>query len=274
MQNQLRELIHQAGLDSVADKLISLSKPSIRITRQRVNEDDLPIGASRLGGITDLPSGIQWPRYEGRPLSLVAQLNMEDVAPHDVEKVLPTTGWLYFFYDLETMPWGEKEDFGKWRVIYYGGKNDQLARQNQSKTEKHRLNLCKLSFQSQRFIPTSWDFNVDWDKPELIIYPENIGLSKNEVDQYYQLVRQIIGENPNHWMLGHANPVQALMEKSCPSMVDNTTDGDDWLLLLQVDTDHELNIMWDDGGMIYYWIHKDALVAQNFDKVWLFLQCY
>jgi uncharacterized protein YwqG len=48
----------------------------------------------------------------------------------------------------------------------------------------------------------------------------------------------------------------------------------DWVLLLQVDSDERLKIMWGDAGRIYYWVHKDDLARQDFARAWVFMQCH
>lgn len=50
----------------------------------------IPVGASHFAGEADLPAGMEWPRYLGRPL---AQLDLEDIAPYDAEHLLPSSGW-------------------------------------------------------------------------------------------------------------------------------------------------------------------------------------
>ena len=48
----------------------------------------------------------------------------------------------------------------------------------------------------------------------------------------------------------------------------------DWLLLLQIDSDDALQVMWGDTGRVYYWIRRQDLAARKFDRVWTILQCY
>lgn len=277
MQDQLRELIHQVGLDSVADKLVSLSKPSIRITRQRINQADLPIGASRLGGMPDLPPDIQWPELEGRPLALVAQFNLTDVAPYDVEKILPSEGWLYFFYDAATQPWGfDPKHRGKWKVIYYQGKNDTLSRQKAPEGLAFPLFARSVNFRNKLLIPMSFDHDFGFE------------LSDEERKSYYLLLDKLIKQQ-DHWLLGYPKVLQNSMERECqfasngiymggstipePEKASQLEAGvKDWRLLLQIDSDEEE--MWCDSGTIYYWIQQDALAQHNFDNVWFVLQCY
>lgn len=48
----------------------------------------------------------------------------------------------------------------------------------------------------------------------------------------------------------------------------------DWVLLLQVDTEDSIDMMWGDSGSLYYWIRREDLRAGNWDAVWLILECY
>jgi uncharacterized protein YwqG len=48
----------------------------------------------------------------------------------------------------------------------------------------------------------------------------------------------------------------------------------DWLLLLQLDSDDDADMMWGDAGRLYFWINKNDLARRDFSKVWMILQCY
>ena len=61
-------------------------------------------GGSRLGGVPDMAAA--WPRYGGRPLCCVAQLDLEAVAAAGGPDWLPSQGRLLFFYELEHGAWG------------------------------------------------------------------------------------------------------------------------------------------------------------------------
>ncbi len=49
--------------------------------------------------------------------------------------------------------------------------------------------------------------------------------------------------------------------------------ADDWVLLLQLDSDDTGGFMWGDLGMLYYWIRSGDLAERRFDRVWMTLQC-
>lgn len=86
--------------------------------------DDVPVGASKIGGFPDLPPEIEYPvmtgfteawlkgknkgkteHYEKSAMQLVAQINLYELAKSgaDVENLLPKTGMLYIFWSGEIM---------------------------------------------------------------------------------------------------------------------------------------------------------------------------
>jgi uncharacterized protein YwqG len=48
----------------------------------------------------------------------------------------------------------------------------------------------------------------------------------------------------------------------------------DWILLLQLDSDDDTGMMWGDVGMLYFWIRKSDLIIHDFSNVWMILQCF
>jgi uncharacterized protein YwqG len=74
------------------------------------------------------------------------------------------------------------------------------------------------------------------------------------------------------------------MREQCQLVTNGITDADDpranevlkgandWQLLLQVDSDDDLNMQWGSTGILYYWIKQADLQAQRFDHGWLVLQ--
>jgi uncharacterized protein YwqG len=47
-----------------------------------------------------------------------------------------------------------------------------------------------------------------------------------------------------------------------------------WVLLLQVDSDDDAELMWGDAGRLFFWIPEEALAAGDFSAVFVQLQCY
>jgi uncharacterized protein YwqG len=106
--DEIRQALRAAGLERLAGEAERLTLPAIAIEAHAASDDDLPVGASKLGGQPDLPPDTEWPEHNGQPLGFLAQFNLAEVAPYDVESLLPRTGLLSFFYDFVAALWGSR----------------------------------------------------------------------------------------------------------------------------------------------------------------------
>src|SRR5438045_86417 len=94
MARRVAEMLRKAGIPKAVE-LAALAEPSFKITTRRVPLAELPLGVSRFGGTPDVWPGFTWPERDGRPLTFLAQLNLEEIRAPGV----PDHGWLLFFYD-------------------------------------------------------------------------------------------------------------------------------------------------------------------------------
>jgi uncharacterized protein DUF1963 len=116
----LADRLRVAGLGRVLDDLLALARPAVSLRLMRVDEAAIPVGACKVGGTADLPSGVAWPEWRGGPLPFVAQVRLEEVAALDPEGDLPHHGMLSFFYALNG-PDGNlrlEDDPAACRVLY------------------------------------------------------------------------------------------------------------------------------------------------------------
>jgi len=66
----------------------------------------LGVGSSRFWGNPDLPKDVDYPMYvdedgEEYPYFFICQINLEEIAPYDVENLLPHKGLLSFFAKID-----------------------------------------------------------------------------------------------------------------------------------------------------------------------------
>lgn len=104
--DEAEELIRGSELSLPVSKgtLIAALRPRVGLSSYPWLARGLPLGASRFGGPADLPAGVDWPRADGRPLLLMAQLNFGDLPierHHPVLQRLPKRGWLCLFLDVD-----------------------------------------------------------------------------------------------------------------------------------------------------------------------------
>ena len=275
-------------------KLFDQIKRTAIITNYRLVEKELPVGKSKFGGAPHLPENFVWPYYEGadyegvvknRPLSFLAQINLEEIADYDKDNELPHSGMLYFFYELCTMRWGfDPKDKGCARVFYVDKPCElQPFAFPKDMEQDFILPEFELLFENSVELPgyeeiAERDTNIEWDvyDEEKVLY----GYEDSEDEEISKL-------------LGYANLIQGDMTFECaevdqgiycgnaPDLTDEQrekllVDSKEWVLLFQMSTvvgkDYEL--MFGDCGSIYFYIKRKDLQEKNFNNVWLILQCF
>ena len=282
-KKKLQKQLEAKGLSRIAEPLINLMMPSIRVMVTRASKKDLTVGSSRLGGTPDLPEDIAWPECNGVPMALLAQFRLQDIAACDIDRRLPKKGMLYFFYDTKKPAGYGPEDKNSWKVIYFDGDFTKLRPKSQplSLPEEIRFRACKVTFVNEITFPS-------WDSDDI----EKLKLSQNEHERYFELPGTGAGEGkPIHRILGYPDQIQGNMQLDCqlalkglyadysgnkdPRAATLKKEASDWQLLLQIDSDvKDMNTMWGDMGRVYFWIREQDLKKRDFSNVWLMLQCY
>ena len=115
---------------TVPGELIALAEPTVAVRISRTDPDSIALGASRFGGVPDLPASVDWPSHQGRQLTLIAQLRLDDFAPYDLKGLLPRTGWLCFYLnpDADTSDKGEAD----YQVLYFENDVGGISRRQPS----------------------------------------------------------------------------------------------------------------------------------------------
>ena len=234
--------------------LCSMARNSIRLTIG--GQPDTGVGASRFGGMPDMPADFAWPVFEtatyddddvkSRPLAFLAQFSCEALAPYDTDGLLPKTGVLSFFYELGSQRWGyDPADRGCARVFWF----PETAKLSpaafpEDLPDEYRLPALGILLSAGVSYPSAEDFyagreeqNGDWEP--------------------YWETRSALGiEDPDNrsCLLGWPDVIQNSMFREC----ELTGRG------------HYL------GGLCPDLSPEDAkkdLAARRFDRVWLILQC-
>ena len=272
----------------------SVALPSVRLVTKRVPDDRIGVGESRIGGIPDVPAEFEWPRWMPprqrlgllarwrkpavpTPLGFIAQIDLSSIP--SVDDSLPSSGWLYFFYDRGREPWGfDPADRGCSRVVHVKCDRSALATADPPSDldPKHIAKPCRVDAVAELTLPGDWPI-LEYGTP---------------ADEAYEaLYDDLMKDGPGrHRLLGHAQVIQDSMELECQLASNGIYCGGpkgyqsakakvlaegaaDWRLLLQIDSDRDgPGWMWVDAGRIYFWIKREDLYAQRFDDAWLILQ--
>jgi uncharacterized protein YwqG len=268
-----------AGLTRLKKDIDALVRSSIRLTTTAVDESKLKVGASKIGGLPDLPTGVAWPRWHDAPQSFIAQIALADAHAYDADNVLPPSGMLWFFYDAQQETYGaDPADRGGWSVLF----NDQFTGlQRQSAPARlpaeSQFKACSISFSSEFTLSAHPEIDIahfDWTDAEQKQYEQLLATFPTKAD------RAAI----HNRLLGNPDTIQDDMRQQCQLVSHGVTDDSDpqaaellkgaleWQLLLQVDSDEHAGMRWSDAGLLYYWITRANLQARHFDASWLVLQ--
>jgi hypothetical protein len=228
--------------------------------------ESLPPVISALGGSPLLPPGTPWPERDGNPMDFLVQLNLADLpAPSGT---LPTAGLLAIFYDTDGRPWGRAaEDLGSTVVLHTP--DPAVAVVARSPGESGSLPLRQ---------------------PLAFRHASALALTDFQKSQFYRLVREASGLEKQrlsdlHDAMLESGP-HALRVMSPPALIHGDMEdeltvatsahglppGTPWTLLIQLDSNDDLDWHWADAGSLYFWLPADDLAAGRFDRVWTVLQ--
>src|SRR6218665_2777741 len=277
-------------LNGVFEKIESQIRDTIRLHPIAQSEKDISLGQTKIGGRPDLPKEQLWPVevtevkekkfwfftkstevIRTKPLSFIAQINLEEIAEFDTENLFPKHGILYFFYAAEQDAWGyEPNDKNKFKVVFYGGDTTELIRTDfpDDLEESAIFKPCSVLIYKEISLP---------------YYDNEVysSFTKEEDEKFWD---NIYEEGNVNKLLGYSDNIQHEMELECELATNGFNCGDGspfnehkakelapnaekWLLLLQIDSNEENDMMWGDAGRIYFWIRKDDLANRRFENV-------
>lgn len=264
LQN-IDQLLREHELSHKKSEILLALKNSIQLKKEKVNEEELPIGSSKFGGLPDMPDGMAFPRYEKGYLWFIGQFNLAEAKKYDKDNLFPDKGIFYLFYDAYEQPWGfEDEDQGCYKVLFFDGEISQLKRREypEQNQDFYPLDIFKVYFNNILTISE---------------HPENLEFDDEDEEENFWNFRQELmqGEDkegdiiPAHYMLGEPFNVQ---NDVFEELFDHPKDP---VLLIQIDSDEEdLGVMWGDSGLLYFCMEKEDLLNKKFDKVRFTLQCF
>jgi uncharacterized protein YwqG len=237
-------------------------------------------GLSKIGGLPVASNKMVWPQYKGKSLSFLCQIDLTSLPAMFHSSGLPSEGMLYFFYDQEQSAWGHSiDENGSWRIVYESEEKSTLV-QIAAPSDLSAENIYTektVSIKTVITLPSLGD--------EKLI---NVNLNPEQEENYSTLTEAIFGGSPMHHLLGYPQCIQNCdMENDCEAIYQNTNndkseistggesgcENEEWVLLLQLDSDDDAGMMWGDAGMLYFWIRKCDLLNKKFENTWMILQC-
>lgn len=224
-----------------------------------------------------MPADFAWPRWKDKPQSFLAQIDLAEIH-RCLPSFLPSSGYLYFFYDQAQSVWGfAPEDLGGWRVLYCPPDHPSLV--------EHAAPAGLAAGEVYHAKPVA-PHRIDVLPAEP---PDS--LTDQEFETFLELEATPFTGLLRHQMLGYPSPVQGNdMELECqlaangidvgtpagyadPRVAGLKPGAAEWRLLLQLETDDDTGWMWGDAGTLYFWIRESDARRCDFSKVWMIFQC-
>ncbi len=288
----LQDQLQIAGLEEIWKKIAPSLKQSIKLKPKISN---VKKSFSKMGGTPNSISGFEWPmNKEGEHLSFIAQIHVEDIKHLDELGVLPNQGILYFFYDAFYQPSGyENEHQSGWRVIYHLIVPSKTTKISYPKDLVVRNNEAESVFEKLIFHEFQIDAYSEYTMPPYESeFVRSLHLDFDDLWKYEQFYFEQINQKPRYRMLGF--PDRKIVNTDMAAICSITANGmdyyalgdsgydlpkpigdkEEWILLLQIDSDLEVGMAWggEEMGRIYFWIRKQDLLQKNFDQCWVILE--
>lgn len=271
------ELLQEAGLGDYVEAILRYKIPCIRLHARPIDDPaSLPLGASRIGGLPDLPPDVEWPTRNDRPCEFIAQINLSDASAYDPTGLLPKAGILLFFYD--GLHYEDKDyqpyQTGSETIRYYAGDVAALEQANypEALTEWQRYRTCSITFETDWMLPDGSESAIRLEQEVL----GRVGLynpKTPEMEAYRHMMSKLgrkIKDQDIHHLLGYPQPV---IQDDPLYMLPGAWDGNridhemlkEWTYLLQISSDDGPGMLWTDISSVYYCIRKDDLIAKQFE---------
>lgn len=280
---KLQHIIEEHQFGHATEYLMEHVRQGIRLSKQKL-ADYSQVCTSRIGGDPDLPSELEWPEdSEGRPMTFLAQLKLEDIAPHDLFQLMPVRGMLYFFIGLDEPAYNIEH-----RVFFLHDHEIMETRRRISPeitsleekfTGYHIEARSSIELPNYAYVDYDQveDEHHDFDAYEDLCFDLN-GSTKNDLAvmfgypatqhgdcEYEAALMLVTGKEYSYSpdeALDHIKTHLGNNSEQAEQEVQNT------LLLLAIDSDDDVGFCWWDAGELQFFIRKEDLLAGNFSKTY------
>lgn len=263
----LRRLCGELGRDAWGDEAVALARTSTRLTRSDA-------GRSWIGGAPTLPVAFDWPSWDGKELTFMAQIDLADV----VDSPCPVDGSLLFFYALDRTPSGLRpRDKDACRVVHVPV-GSEVAEPEEARPKMLVAPSAELT------LPLEPTFELDgWAREEWTDLRERLA-----VFQGVELEDRSADYHALHRMLGYPETFAGGMELDAQlvshgvdleeqpdayPLYENLAPGAaDWRLLLQLSSDDDGAISLGYFERLFIWIRDEDLRDGRFHRVRAFVR--
>lgn len=268
-------LIDSDGLGQYRDAIHGLARPAILLRTQKSDDSAIPLGATKIAGVPDLPEGTDWPKHaNGKPLAFLAQLNMEEVhkvgspfpalPSHGILSLFSAWGWLEEGdYDPQPPQRGWETQAG-WTVALHSAAEG--------------LQRCDVPEDVNSFPGAAADLIPvlllpnHRQEPPVAALGWDIQLLRR-FDRMQSDYRAILWhrylKNMNDFASCHLLGGYALFQQEYPENLLNKGLS----MFMQIGSDDRTDMCWGDGGELAFYADEKALSEGRIERAWCEHQC-
>jgi len=304
----LEKIIKAAQLEQLGGEIKKYYSPAVKLKTKKSKKSGwlMPdkkgapeLSVSRFGGWPDLPQGVDWPMWQDRPMSFLAQINLEDIHASQPDIRLPKQGLLLFFlgciddtydndacqcetYMVDPMLGTESTQKNAWKVIFADPNTPLQRTKFQGQPGPDMFAPCLLGV-SRGGMPLPDEYTAAY---------VNIPFDQKERDNYNEVVDLLSSEDWQNQLMGYPNLIQftppdiqcelAATGNDPFSFPSEGSDeykhlvkaASDWGLLLQLTSDDKPGFLWGDAGNLYFYGKRSEMEQGDFSNVWINYECH
>ncbi|KKO51051.1 YwqG family protein [Paenibacillus sp. DMB20] len=280
---KLEQQLKEHGFEHALNYLMETTRQGVRCAKNGKADYTKP-GRSRVGGDPDLPPTFAWPlTSDGKPMTFLVQLNMQDTAQRDANEWLPKTGMLSFFLGIDEPAYNIEH-----RVIWFDESEllTVVRREPPGETaleetyagfdlaERSSLEPPNYAYMDEDQVESE---NADYEDYEDLLFE----IRDEGDDDIIQVFGYPTGQHDDAeyeaaLYLLTGEPYEYSMDKALTKIAahfggDKTKakqEVADMLMLLELETDDDVGFCWWDAGVLHFFIRKEDLIAGRFDRTY------
>jgi len=297
------KIIKAAKLERLGVEIKQYYSPAVKISSKKSKRSGwaMPgkqgapdLGASRFGGWPDLPQSADWPTWQGRPMSFLAQINLAEVCATQPDVRLPKQGLLLFFvgcnkdsydnqaakcetYMIDLMLGTDVKNKDGWKVLFVESERPLARTVYKARPAPELFAPCALQL-------TRGGMALPDEKSAAY---ENLAFNQEERDNYNEAVDLLSSDTWKNQLMGYPNLLQftppdmqcqlastgrdpfTFPEEGTDEYRELVSQASEWGLLLQLTSDDNPGFLWGDAGHLYFYGKLAQMERGDFSNIWL-----
>jgi hypothetical protein len=232
----LEGCITELELGEHREFLLRIARPSVELISAEV---PIAKGCSKFGGCPDVSADFEWPHHKHGPYRFIGQVNLAEIPTR--QHGLPSSGLLSFFYADEIF-WQDPD-----YVRCYRFDNLSALKGVEPPAAVRMGATCTVKFQPGMDVrPWPWDDSAAKQWP----------IDAELREAYWELRCKL--HPSGRYLMGY--PFNT-------TLAYDPTPGPDWLSLLTLSSDDELEWCWHDGDWLVTFIEDQRLRVGDFSQI-------